>query len=186
MTQRVAELTVQLDSAHDELARLKEIHSGDGTEMLQRLNAEIIALKAKNVLLEKQVATIPDLKRQIDAWNSSRIVEAAKQAAACLQVPQNIIDDPDFEMIVVGDLTIDEIGNVFVKGDCSSVHDYIAAKQKDRPHWQPIPNGDSQVHDEQTAIASLFSPGGSSGKRFQPIGHAMLSDEQAAIAALFD
>ena len=78
MTQRVAELTVQLDSAHDELARLKEIHSGNGTEMLQRLNAEIIALKAKNVLLEKQVAVIPDLKRQIDKWNSSRIVEAAR------------------------------------------------------------------------------------------------------------
>ena len=108
LAQKVAELTEKLDSAHDELARLKEINCGDGKEMLQRLNADIAAIKAKNGLLEKQVATIPDLKKKVDEWNSSRIVAVAKKAAAHYKVPQNIIDDPDFEKVVVYDLTIDD------------------------------------------------------------------------------
>jgi hypothetical protein len=191
LTQRVAELTEQLDSAHDELAGLKEITSGDDKEMLQRLNASIIALKTKNMLLEKRVAVIPDLQRKIDEWNSSRIVEEAKRAAAHYKVPQNIIDDPDFETIVTSDLTIDDAGNVFVKGDyLQSAYDYIATKQTDRPHWKPIPHGDSgdngRVSDELAAIASLYAQGGSSGKRTQPISRDdRLSDELAAIAALF-
>ena len=191
LTQRVAELAEQLDSAHDELARLKEINCGDDKEMLQRLNADIVAIKARNLLLEKQVATIPDLRRKVDEWNSSRIVEAAKKAAACYKVPQNIIDDPDFEKVVVSALTIDDIGNVFVKGNyLQSVHDYIAAKQRDRLHWQPLSDGNSsdasKVSDEQATIAGLFALNESSGKHIRPIsGDAILTDEQVAIAALF-
>jgi len=83
------------------------------------------------------------------------------------------------------------MGNVFVKGDyLQSAYDYIAAKQRSRPHWMPSPNGDSgdngKVSDELAAIASLFSSGGSSGKHTRPVsGGARVSDEMAAIAALF-
>ena len=190
-SQRVAELAEQLDSARDELAGLQAINSGDDKEMLQRLNADIVAIKAQNRLLETQVATIPDLKSKVEEWNFARIADAAKKAAANLRVPQNIIDDPDFAKVTVADLDIDDSGNVFVKGNyLQSVHDYIAAKQKCRPHWMPTPNGHSgengNVSDELAAIASLFSQGRSSGKHTRPIsGGARVSDEVAAIAALF-
>jgi hypothetical protein len=188
---RVVELTEQLDSARDELAGLKEIHGGDDKEILQKLNAEIAVIKAKNIFLEKQVATIPDMKKQVEEWNLSRIVEAAKRAAVSYKVPENIITDPAFETIVAADLTIDDMGNVFVKGDSlQSVHDYIAVKQRDRPHWKPLLNdelsNDGKVSDDLDAIASLYSQSGSSGRHTQPINRDYtVSDELAAVAALF-
>ena len=191
LTKRVAELTEQLDSAHDELVGLQAINSGDDKEMLRRLNADIVVVKAKNLLLEKQVATIPDLKRKVDEWNSSRIADAAKKAATNLGVPQNIIDDPYFAKVVVSDLDIDDMGNVFVKGDYpQSVYDYIAAMQKDRIHWMPVSQGDSgdneKVFDQQATIASLFAQDESRGKYTRPISeHTGMTDEQATIAALF-
>jgi hypothetical protein len=196
LSKEVAALTEQLDSTRDELAGLKEVISGDDKEMLQRLNASIIALKTKNAVLEKQVATIPDLKRKVEEWNSSRILEEARKAAAHYKVPQNIINDPDFETIVVSDLTIDDSGNVFVNDDClQSAYNYIAAKQKARPHWKPKPKSDSddngKVSDELTAIAALFEmnlPKGESRNHHvrQPSGDDRVSDELAAIAALFE
>ena len=191
LTQRIAELTEQLDSTSNELAGLKEVNYGDDKKMLQKLNADIVCIKAKNTILERQVATIPDLKRKVEEWNSSRILEAARKAAAYYNVPQNIIDDPDFKTIVVSDLTIDDIGNVFVKDDnLQSAHDYIAAKQKDRPHWKPMPNensgGSGMISDDQAAVASLFSQGGSNVKYTQPAGRDdRLTDDLAAVAALF-
>jgi hypothetical protein len=194
-TTKVMELTEQLNSTRDELAGLKEINCGDDKVMLQRLNASIIALKTKNAVLEKQVATIPDLQRKVDEWNSARILEAAKKVAAQYKVPQNIIDDPDFETIVLSDLDIDDMGNVFAKGDyLQSVHDYIVAKQKVRPHWKPNTGGDSgdrgMASDRLAPIVALFEmslpKGGARNQRVrQPSGDDRVSDEQAAIAALF-
>jgi len=187
LSQRVGKLTEQLDSAYDELAGLKAIHSGDDKEMLQRLNTDLVAIKAKNVLLERQVATIPDLKRKVDEWNAARILEAVKKAAVARKVPQNIIDDPIFfEKAIVDEFTIDDLGNIFTKGDYpQTVDNFIIAMQRDRPHWQPLPS-DSNVSDELAAIASLFSQSGSSGKHAQPVsGCARMTDEQSAIAALF-
>jgi len=161
-------------------------------EMLQKLNAEVVAVKAENVRLKKQVATIPDLKKKIEEWNSSRITDAAKKAAACCRVPQNIIDDPDFESIVISDLDVDDIGNVFVKGDyLRSAHEYIVAKQRVRPHWQPRSNSDSSnngmVSDDLAAIAGLYAQRESSRKHTPSTGRDdRMSDEQAAIAALFE
>ena len=191
LSQRVAETAEKLDAAYNELAGLKAINCGDDKEMLQRLNAEVVAVKAENVRLKKQVATIPSLKKKIEEWNSSRILEAVKKAAADFKVPQNIIDDPDFESIVVSDLDIDDIGNVFVKGDyLRSAHDYIAAKQRVRPHWQSRSNSDSsnngRIPNEQVAIAGLYSQSESSRKYTPPMGRDdRMSDELAAIAALF-
>ena len=191
LTQRVAGLTEQLDSTRDELAGLKEINSGNDKEMLQKLNTDIVVIKAKNLLLEKQVATIPDLKKKVDEWKSSRIADAAKKAATNLGVPQNIIDDPYFEKVVVSDLDIDDMENVFVKGDYpQSVYDYIATMQRDRTHWMPVSQGDSgnnrKVSDQQAAIARLFAQDESRGKHTRPISeYTGMTDEQAAIAALF-
>ena len=98
---------------------------------------------------------------------------------------------PDFESIVVSDLDVDDIGNVFVKGDyLRSAHDYIAAKQRVRPHWQPRSNSDSsnngRIPADQIAIAGLYAQSESSKKYTPPTGSDdMISDEQAAIAALF-
>ena len=121
------------------------------------MNADIVAVKAKNVLLERQVATIPDLKRKVNEWNSSRTLEAVKKAAIQRKVPQNIIDDPIFfERVVVDEFTIDDMGNIFTKGDYpKTVDNFIVAMQKDRPHWMPLPS-DSNVSDELAAIAVLF------------------------------
>ena len=191
LSQRVAEMAEKLDAAYNELAGLKAINCGDEKETLQRLNAEVVAIKAENRRLEKQVATIPDLQRKIDEWNSSRIADVAKKAAVCCRVPQNIIDDPDFETVVVSDLDIDDIGNVFVKADyLQGVHEYIVAKQRVRPHWQPRSNNDSsdngRIPDDQVAIAGLYAQSESSKKYTPPTGSDdMISDEQAAIAALF-
>jgi hypothetical protein len=189
-TKKIAELTEQLSSANDELMGLREIHLGDDKENLQRLNAENIAAKLKIKHLEKQVAMIPDLQRKIDTWNSSRIVEAAKKAAAHYNVPQNIIDDPDFEWIVTNDLAIDDMGNVYVKGAyLQNEYEYIVAKQKDRTHWKPLPKRESKeggvFPDEEAAIASLFSESGSGKKMHQTSRDYLMSDEEAAIAALF-
>ena len=191
LSQRVAEMAGKLDAAYNELAGIKAINYGDDKEMLQRLNAEIVAVKAENRRLEKQVATIPDLQKKIDEWNCSRILEAAKKAAACYRVPQNIIDDPDFESIVVSDLDIDDIGNVFVKEDyLRNAHDYIVAKQRVRPHWQPKSkdsfDDNGRIPADQVAIAGLYSQTESSKKYTPPIDRDdRMSDEQAAIAALF-
>ena len=74
------------------------------------------------------------------------------------------------------------------------VNEYIATKQRDRPHWKQDGSGDKQgqpiceygVSNDLAAIASLFSPGGSSGQFRQPIsGGDRMTDDQAAIAALF-
>jgi len=180
LTKKVDELTKQLDSANNELAGLKEVHTGGDKDSLQKLikeKSELLtkhnAVEAENRDLRKQVATIPDLEKQIDAYkeasNRSRILEAAKKAAVARKVPQNIIDDPDFETIVVSAFNIYDMGNIFTKGDSpQSVDNYIAAKQKDRPHWMPI------------------SQGGSGNDPMRPMSEGgTISDDLAAVAALF-
>jgi len=88
-------------------------------------------------------------------------------------------------------LDVDDIGNVFVKGDyLRSAHDYIAAKQRVRPHWQSRSNSDSSnngmVSDDLAAIAGLYAQRESSRKHTPSTGRDdRMSDELAAIAALF-
>ncbi len=89
---------------------------------------------------------IPDLEKQIEGYkaasNRARIWEAVKKAAVARKVPQHIIDDSDIERVVVDDFIIDEAGNIFSKGDSpQSVDNYIAAKQKEKPHWMPASHG---------------------------------------------
>jgi ribosome-binding ATPase YchF (GTP1/OBG family) len=181
LAKKVTELTEQLDSVNNELTGLKEVHSGSDKEALQKLIKEKSDLLTKqNVAeskirdLEKQVSLIPDLEKQVESYkaasNRSRIFDAVKKAAVARKVPQNIIDDPDFEEIAVNAFIIDDMGNIFTKGDSpQSVDSYILAKQKDRPHWMPVSQGGSgsdpirpmsgggTVSDELAAIASLFS-----------------------------
>jgi len=147
LTKQNAELKEQLESLNNELSGLKEVHTSGDKEALQKLIKEKSELLTqKNVVeakmrdLEKQVSTIPDLEKQIEehkaASNRSRILEAVKKAAVTRKVPQHIIDDDYFERVVVEDFTIDETGNIFSKGDSpQSVDNYIAAQQKEKPHW---------------------------------------------------
>jgi len=180
LTKRVAELSEQLDSVNNELAGLKEVHSGGDKDALQKLIKEKSELLTKHNVaesklrdLEKQVSIIPELEKQVEGYkaanNRSRILDAVKKAAVIRKVPQNIIDDPDFEKVVVDDFLIDDVGNIFTKGDePQSVDNYIAGKQKDRTHWMPV------------------SLGGSGNDPIRPVsGGGMVTDEQAAIAALF-
>jgi len=180
LTKKVAELNGQLDSVNNELAGLKEVHTGGDKEALQKLNKEKSDLLAKQNAaefrireLEKQNAEIPDLQKRIESYkeasNRSRIVAAAKKAAAARKVPQYIIDDRDFERIVADDFTIDEAGNIFSKEDSpQSMENYIAARQKDKPHWMPV------------------SQSGSGGEQMRPMSEGgMISDDLAAVAALF-
>ena len=187
MTERVAELTEQLDLARDELAGLKEILDGDEKEMLRKLNAEIILIRGKNMRLEKQVATIPILQKKIDECNASRILEAVKKGAMARGVPRNIIDDTLFQKAVVDEFTIDDIGNIVTKADCTqTVDDYIVAMQKDRPHWQPVPNGGTNVSDDLAAVAGLFESNVTSVKYTRPMNRDdRQPDDLKAIAALF-
>ena len=150
---KLAELTEQLEMTKTELEGLQEIHSGNDREALQKLNKqlsektrELNSVIAEKRELEKQVADVPELKKQIETFqmasNRSLIVEAARKAAGQLKVPQYIIDDPDFERIVADDFTIDESGGIFSKGDSpQSVENYIATKQKEKPHWNPTSQG---------------------------------------------
>jgi hypothetical protein len=200
LTQRVAELTEQLASANDELAGLKEFYIGsdsDDKKIIQRLNAAYTAAKCRIKHLEARVSVIPDLEKKVDEFNRSRIVEAVKKAAGLLNVPQNIIDDSDIMKIVVSDLTIDDWGNVVVKDDCTqTVFEFIAARQRVRPHWQPngsvVPPMQSMSEygaqsDGAAAIASLFSDSGSSFPSIRPANdYGARSDAEKAIAALFD
>jgi len=118
-------------------------------------------------------ALIPDLEAKVESYkaasNRSRILDAARKAAVSRKVPQNIIDDPDFETIVVNAFAVDEMGNILTKGDDpQTVDSYIATKQKDRTHWMPqsqggtgndpirATSGDGMVSDELAAIAALF------------------------------
>jgi hypothetical protein len=196
-SRRTAEIQERLDSSLDELTRIKEIHSGDDKEVNLRLNADLTTAKSKILLLEKENAKIPGLQKKVDEWNASRILEAVKRAAVARKVPQYVIDDPIFfEQVVVDDFTIDDMGNIYTKGDSPlTVDAYIATKQKDRPHWMPRPQvgdsvrpagGSGMLSDDEAAIASLFRSGVSSTTYSEPRrGYAHLSDDEAAIAALF-
>jgi hypothetical protein len=200
LTQRISELTEQLASANDELAGLKGFYissDSDDKKIIQRLNAEYHAAKSRIKHLEARVSEIPDLQKKIDEFNRSCIVEAVKKAAGLLNVPQNIIDDSDIMKIIVSDLTIDDLGNVVVKDDCTqTVFEFIAARQKVRPHWQQDGSGDKQTQprygygalsDTESAIASLFSDSGSSFQSIRPTNdYSAMTDAQKAIAALFD
>jgi len=176
----VSELKEQLDSVNAELAGLKEVHTGGDKEALQKLNKEKSELLTqKNTLeakirdYEKRDSVIPDLEKQIEGYkaasNRARIWEAMKKAAIARKVPQHIVDDSDTERIVVDDFIIDEAGNIFSKGDSpQSVDNYIAAKQKEKPHWMPTSHGGA----------------GSESMRSESEGGTM-PDEQAVLAALF-
>ena len=178
LTKKVAELTDQLNSASNELAGLKEVHSGGDKDAVQKMIKEKSDLQTKYNAIESEhrdmKARIPELEKQVESYkaasNRSRILEAVKKAATVRKVPQNIIDDPVFfEKVVVDEFDIDESGNIFSKGESpQSVDNYIAAMQKDRPHWMPI------------------SQGGTGNDPIRPAsGGGMVSDEIAAIAALF-
>jgi hypothetical protein len=180
LSKKIAELTEQLDSASTELTGLTEVQSGGEKDALQKLIKEKSDLLTKHNVaeskirdLEKQILQIPELEKLVEGYkaasNRSRILEAAKKAAVVRKVPQNIIDDPDFETIVVNAFNIDDMGNIFTKGDePQSMDNYIAVKQKDRPHWMPV------------------SQGGSGNDPIRPASSGgMVSDELAAIAALF-
>ena len=179
LSKKIAELTEQLDFVNNELAGLKEVHSGGDKDALQKLIKEKSELLTKHNVaeskirdLEKQVAAIPELEKQVEGYkvanNRSRILDAVKKAAVIRKVPQNIIDDTDFEKVVVDDFLIDDMGNIFTKGDDpQTVDNYIAAKQKDRTHWMPV------------------SQGGTGNDPIRPASGGMVSDELAAIASLF-
>ena len=180
LTKKVSELTEQLESVSNELSGLKEVHTSGDKEALQKLikeKSELLtqknAIESKMRDLEKQVLTIPDLEKQIDGYkaasNKARILESVKKAAVQRKVPQSIIDDDYFERVVVEDFTIDESGNIFSKGDNpQSVDNYIAARQRDKPHWMPPSQGGSggetmksisdggTVADSEAAVAKLF------------------------------
>ena len=178
LTKKVAELTEQMNSVNNELAGLKEVHSGGDKDVVQKMIKEKSDLQTKYNAIEveyKDMKTrIPDLEKQVEnfktANNRSRILDAVKKAAVIRKVPQTIIDDPIFfEKVVVEEFTIDDVGNIFTKGDTpQTVDNFIVAIQKDRPHWMPI------------------SQGGSGSDPIRPVsGGGMVTDEQAAIAALF-
>ena len=177
LTKQVAEFKEKLDSANNELAGLKEVHSGGDKDAVQKVNKEKSELQTRFNAIElehREMKTrIPELEKQVESYkaasNRSRILEAAKKAAVAYKVPQNIIDDPDFDIIIADAFTIDDLGNIFTKGDDQlTVDSYIASKQKDRPHWMPISQGGTGNDP--------IRPSNSSGA---------VSDELAAIAALF-
>ena len=177
LTKKVTELTEQLASVNNELTGLKEVHSGGDKDAVQKLIKEKSELQTKYNAVEAEYRemkiTIPELEKRIETYKEashrSLILDAARKAAVQRKVPQNIIDDPDFETIVVSAFTVDDVGNIFTKGDTpQNVDNYIAAKQKDRTHWMPL------------------SQGGSGNDPLRPSNSdIMVSDEQAAIAALF-
>lgn len=138
--------------------------------MTAKYNASELAKKD----LEKYVPEVAELKKAVEGYkaanNRSLIVSAVKKAAAARKVPQHIIDDTDFERIVADDFTIDETGNIFSKGDTpQSVDNYVAAKQREKIHWNPT-----------TTVAGEEPMKGTSGES------TVIADEQAAIAALFN
>jgi len=178
LSKQVTELKEQLHSMSNELSGLKEVHSGNDKDVLQKLVKEKSELVTKNTAYEIEnkdlKALIPELEKQVEnykaASNRSRILDAVKKAAAARKVPQNIIDDPIFfEKVVVDEFTIDDLGNIFTKGDDpQTVDNYIVAMQKDRTHWMPV------------------SQGGTGNDPIRPASEGgMISDELAAIAALF-
>jgi uncharacterized phage infection (PIP) family protein YhgE len=205
LTKKVTELTEQLNSVNNELSGLKEVQTGGDKDALQKLIKEKSELLTKNNAVEAEnrdlKTLIPELEKKVESYkaasNRSRILEEKKKAAIARKVPQNIIDDPDFfEKVVVDEFIVDDMGNIFTKGDSPlGVNEYIAAKQRDRPHWKQDGSGDKQVQpiceygavsDEIAAIASLFSPGTSGGKPMQSISAGgFLSDDLIAIAKLF-
>jgi len=181
LEKQVAELTEQLDSTNSELAGLKEVHQSGDKEAIQKLNkekseliAKVNASESKLRDVEKQIAQIPELEKQIDGYktasNRSRILDAVRKAAVLRKVPQHIIEDTDFERIVVDDFIIDETGHIFTKGESpQSVDNYIAAKQKEKPHWTPPSQGGAgaeqgksmsdggTIPDEHMAIMGLLA-----------------------------
>jgi len=177
LTKKIAELTEQLNSVNNEITGLKEVHSGGDKDAVQKLIKEKSDLQTKYNAIETEYremkTTIPELEKRIETYkeasNRSRILDAARKAAVQRKVPQNIIDDPDFETIVVNAFAVDDMGNIFTKGDDpQTVDNYITAKQKDRTHWMPV------------------SQGGTGNDPVRPAsGGGMVSDELAAIAALF-
>jgi chromosome segregation ATPase len=181
LTKKVAELTEQLNSVSNELMGLKEVHTGSDKDALQKLNkanSELIgklnAAESKNCDYEKQVSRIPELEKQVESYkaasNRSRILEAVRKVAAQRKVPQQFIDDSDFERLVVEDFIIDEQGNIFSKGDSpQSVDNYIASKQKEKHHWMPTSQGGSG-NDPMKSVSDIGT----------------YTDAHAAIAALFD
>jgi len=200
LTKRNAELSERLDSVNNELTSLKEVHSSGDKDVVQKMIKEKSDLQTKYNAIEAEYKDmkirIPELETQVESYktahNRSRILDAVKKAAAIRKIPQTIIDDPIFfDKVVVDEFAIDDVGNIFTKGDVpQTVDNFIVAMQKDRPHWMPVSQGDSgdngKVSDEQAAIAGLFAQSGSSAKYTQPInGDACMTDEQAAIAALF-
>ena len=177
LTTQNTELTNQLNSLKSEITGLKEVHKSGDKDAVQKLIQEKSELATKNSSLETEnrdlKALIPDLEQKVESYktasNRSRILDAARKAAVTRKVPQNIIDDPDFETIVVNAFAVDEMGNILTKGDDpQTVDSYIAAKQKDRTHWMPqsqggtgndpirATSGDGMVSDELSAIAALF------------------------------
>ena len=178
LSKKVTELEEQLNSVGNELAGLKEVHSGGDKDAVQKVIKEKSDLQTKYNAIEAEhrdmKIRIPDLEKQVESYkaasNRSRILDAVKKAAVARKVPQNIIDDPIFfEKVVVDEFTIDDAGNIFTKGDDQqTVDNFIVAMQKDRTHWMPI------------------SQGGTGNDPIRPSsGGGMVSDELAAIAALF-
>ena len=178
LTKQVTELKEQLNSASNELTGLKEVHSGGDKDAVQKLIKEKSELQTKLNAIEVEhrdmKTRIPELEKQVESYkaasNRSRILDAVKKAAVARKIPQNIIDDPIyFEKVVVDEFFIDEMGNIFTKGDTpQTVDSYLVAMQKERPHWMPL------------------SQGGTGNDPVRPNNsNGMVSDELAAIAALF-
>jgi len=177
LTKQVTELTEQLQSLGTEIAGLKEVNNSGDKDALQKLVKDNSELQTKYNASEAEnrdlKVKVPNLEKRIENYQEtihrSLILEAARKAAVIRKVPQNIIDDPDFETIVVNAFSVDDMGNIFTKGDTpQTVDSYIASKQKDRTHWMPL------------------SQSGTGNDPLRPAsGGGMVSDEQAAIAALF-
>ena len=175
---QVTELTAERDSLNSELTGLKELHSGNDKEALQKLNKQLSesnakynAEVAKSRELTKELADKPELLKQIEGYktasNRSRILEEARKVMAQRKVPQNIIDDADYARCIADDFIIDDAGNIFTKGDTpQSMDNYVAAQQKEKLHWNPSSQGagiettksgnEFGATNVENAVASLF------------------------------
>jgi hypothetical protein len=142
----------QLASVNNELESLKSLDLGKEKEALQKLNKEKSDLVTKlnsvesiNRELQKKAEVIPALEKQVSDYkvqsNRTKILDAVRKSAIALKVPNYVIDN-DFDRLVVPDFDIDESGNILSKGDVpQSVENYIVARQKTSPHWQPESSG---------------------------------------------
>lgn len=144
--ERAQKAEKELQTVSAELDGYKKAEPGEWEKKFQEANKRASEIEAWRHEHEPKLAERDQLLQTIADMQSKEkrqtiLSAVSKVAEEKFKIPHHVIAN-DFERLVVPDLEMDDAGKIWTRGDNPKpVDHYLAERQKQCPHWQPVSIG---------------------------------------------